>query len=98
MCQGPTAAAGRFGSFGTSLWGLMGKPEPQSILKTDECSIALDSAITGNSSPNQAVKITTSFPEGDKPEVAVKNGRWVLMHLPAAPRRPAPMRHYFPTE
>jgi hypothetical protein len=39
-----------------------------------------------------------SFPEGDKLEVAVKSGRWVLMRLPAAPRRPAPVRHYFPTE
>jgi hypothetical protein len=32
----------------------MGKREPQSILKTDECSIALDSAITGNSSPKSS--------------------------------------------
>jgi hypothetical protein len=38
------------------------------------------------------------FLEGDKLEVTVVNGRWVLTHLPAAPR-PMPMiQHYFPTE
>ena len=36
------------------------------------------------------------FLEGDKFEVAVKNGRWVLNHLPARPRSAVePIRHYF---
>ena len=37
------------------------------------------------------------FLEGDKLEVAVKNGRWVLTHLPAGPRPAAELvRRYFP--
>jgi hypothetical protein len=32
------------------------------------------------------------FLESDKFDVAVKNGRWVLTHLPAGPR-PAPSRY-----
>jgi hypothetical protein len=35
---------------------------------------------------------------GDKLGVAVKNGRWVLTHIPAKPWVPAPVEHYFPTE
>jgi hypothetical protein len=35
------------------------------------------------------------FLEGDKLEVAVVNGRWVLTHLPAAHRPPIMVRHYF---
>ena len=40
-----------------------------------------------------------TFLEGDILEVAVRNGRWVLCHIPAGPRpAPAPAQHYFPTE
>jgi hypothetical protein len=36
---------------------------------------------------------------GDKLEVDVKHGKWVLSHLPAKPRSaPPPVEHYFPTE
>jgi hypothetical protein len=38
------------------------------------------------------------FVEGDKLEVAVKNGRWVLTHLPAKPPAPKRVEHYFPTD
>jgi GAF domain-containing protein len=39
------------------------------------------------------------FLEDDKLEVAVKNGRWVMTHLPAgSPPKPAPVEHHFPTE
>jgi hypothetical protein len=38
------------------------------------------------------------FLEGDKLEVAVKSGRWVLTHLPAATRAAELVRHYFPDE
>jgi hypothetical protein len=39
------------------------------------------------------------FLEGDKLEVAVKNDRWVLTHLPAGPRPAAELlRCYFPDD
>jgi hypothetical protein len=39
------------------------------------------------------------FLEGDKLEVSVRNGRWVLTHVPAGPKPvSAPVEHYFPTE
>jgi hypothetical protein len=39
------------------------------------------------------------FLEGDKLEVAVKNGRWVLTHLPAGPRPAAELlRCYVPDD
>jgi hypothetical protein len=39
------------------------------------------------------------FLEGDVLEVAVRDGRWVLTHVPAGPRpAPPPAQHYFPTE
>jgi hypothetical protein len=39
------------------------------------------------------------FFEDDKLEVAARNGRWVLTHLPAGPRPPVePVRHYFDTK
>jgi hypothetical protein len=40
-----------------------------------------------------------TFLEGDVLEVAIRNGRWVLTHVPARPGpAPPPARHYFPTE
>ena len=86
-------------SFVTTPGGFMGKREPQIILKTDERKIVLEMGLEGKF----AAKSTDwddnqVFLEGDKLEVAVVNGRWVLTHLPAAPR-PMPMiQHYFPTE
>jgi hypothetical protein len=38
------------------------------------------------------------FLEGDKVEVAVVNGRWVLTHQPAKPPEPKAVQHYFPDE
>jgi hypothetical protein len=38
------------------------------------------------------------FLEGDKLEVAVKTGRWVLTHLPAKPPEPKAVLHYFPDD
>jgi hypothetical protein len=74
----------------------MGKREPQTILKTDERAIRLELGCEGNSPPNQAVGTKAGFfLQGDKLEVAVKNDRWVLTHLPAG-QRPAlqPVQHY----
>ena len=40
-----------------------------------------------------------TFLEGDDLEVAVRNGRWVLTHVPAGPRLASPpAQHYFPAE
>jgi hypothetical protein len=40
-----------------------------------------------------------TFLEGDVLEVAVRDGRWVLTHVPAGQRpAPPPAQHYFPTE
>jgi hypothetical protein len=65
----------------------MGKREPQSILKTDECSIVLELGKEGKFvSQIKRLRSKPGFPEGDKLEVAVKNGRWVLTHLHAGPR------------
>jgi hypothetical protein len=84
-------------NFGTTpRGGFMGKREPQTILKTDERAIRLELGCEGNSPPNQAVGTKAGFfLQGDKLEVAVKNDRWVLTHLPAG-QRPAlqPVQHY----
>jgi hypothetical protein len=39
------------------------------------------------------------FPRGDVLEVSVRNGRWVLTHVPAGPKpKHEPAQHYFPAE
>jgi hypothetical protein len=77
----------------------MGKREPQIILKTDERNIRLELGREGKfAAKSTGWDENRVFLEGDKLEVAVTNGRWVLTHLPAAPRKPEPVRHYFPTE
>jgi hypothetical protein len=78
----------------------MGKREPQIILKTDERRTVLELAREGKfTAKSGGWDEDRVFLEGDKLEVAVKNGRWVVTHLPAGPR-PAvePVRHYFDTE
>jgi hypothetical protein len=35
------------------------------------------------------------FLEGDRLDIEVKHGRWVLTHTPPKPRPPEPARHYF---
>ena len=77
----------------------MGKREPQIILKTDERTVVLELGRDGKF----AAKSTDwdenrVFLEGDRLEVAVKSGRWVLTHLPADPAAPKPVRHYFPDD
>jgi hypothetical protein len=66
---------------------------------SNECSIHLELGRerTFNRQINRLGR-KPGFLEGDKLEAAVTNGRWVLTHLPAAPRKPEPLRHYFPTE
>jgi hypothetical protein len=76
---------------------LWGKREPQIILKTRERTFVLELGMKGKF----AVKSTVwdenrVFLEGDRLEVAVVRGRWVLTHLPAKPQPPNPVLHYFP--
>jgi hypothetical protein len=72
----------------------MGKSrEPQIVLKTDQRPGGKFQAKSSGWDENR------TFLEGAVLEVAVRNGRWVLTHVPAGPR-PAPhsAQHYFPTE
>jgi hypothetical protein len=38
------------------------------------------------------------FLEGDRLEIEVKGGRWVLCHVPARPAAPKPVLHYWPDD
>jgi hypothetical protein len=77
----------------------MVKREPQIILKTDERKIHLELGLGGKfaAKPTGWDK-NRVFLEGDKLEIAVANGRWVLTHLPAAHRPPIMVRYYFPDD
>jgi hypothetical protein len=70
------------------------------ILKTDERKIVLEIGHGGKfAAKSTGWDENRVFLEGDKLEVAVVNGRWVLSHLPAGPKPPAPpAEHCFPTE
>jgi RecA-family ATPase len=73
--------------------------EPQIILKTDERKVVLELGLGGKfSAKSTAWDENRVFLEGDKLEVAVVNGRWVLTHLPAKPPEPKATQHYFPDE
>jgi hypothetical protein len=64
------------------------------ILKTDERKIVLEIGHGGKfAAKSTGWDENRVFLEGDKLEVALVKGRWVLSHLPAGP--PA---HYFPSE
>jgi hypothetical protein len=78
----------------------MSKREPQIIMKTDQRSTVIDLQRRGKFvAKSSGWDEDRIFLEGDKLEVAVKNGRWVLMHLPARPPPAAELlRHYFPDE
>ena len=71
----------------------MGKREPQIILRPTSARWCSNSASKGNS-PGWT-KIGSSS-KGDRLEVAVKSGRWVLTHVPATPPAPKPVLHYWP--
>ena len=86
-------------AFETTPGGPMGEREPQIILKTDERNVLLELQRDGKfAAKSVGWDENRVFLEGDKLEVEVKNGRWVLIHLRAAPRKPEPVRHYFPDE
>ena len=79
----------------------MGKGrERQIILKTDQWKVILELGLGENSkAKSSGWDENRTFLEGAVLEVAVRNGRWVLTHVPAGPRpAPPPAQHYFPTE
>ena len=64
------------------LGGFMDKREPQIILKTDERTVVLELGRDGKfSAKSTDWDENRVFLEGDRLEVAVKNGRWVLTPL-----------------
>ena len=70
-----------------------------SFLKTDERKVVLELGLEGKfAAKSTGWDENRVFLEGDRLEVSVENGRWVLTHLPAAPRKPAPVQHYFPDD
>jgi hypothetical protein len=77
----------------------MGKREPQIILKTDERKVVLELDLEGKfAAKSTGWDENRVFLEGDKLEVEVKNGRWVLTHRPAKPVAPTPVLHYWPDD
>jgi hypothetical protein len=77
----------------------MGKRETQIILKTDERKVVLELGLGGKfTARSTAWDENRVFLEGDKLEVAVNNGRWLLTALPAKPPEPKPVLHYFPDD
>jgi hypothetical protein len=82
----------RFGNFGCTLGGTMGKDrERQVILKTDKRTIFLEMGLGGKfQAKSSGWDENQIFLEGDVLEVAVRNGRWVLTHAPAEPRPTRP--------
>ena len=72
----------------------MGKRERQIILKTDERKVVLELGLEGKlAAKSTGWDENQVFLEDDKLEVAVKNGRWVLIHEPAKPAAPKPVLH-----
>jgi hypothetical protein len=79
----------------------MGKArEPQIILNTDQRTVLLELGLGGKfQEKSSGWDENRTFLEGDVLAVAVRHGRWVLTHVPAAPRPiPLAVQHYFPTE
>ena len=88
-------------NFGSTLGGTMGKArERQIILKTDLRNVILELGLRGKlQAKSSGWDENRTFLEGAALEVAVRNGRCVLTHVPAGPRpAPPPAQHYFPTE
>jgi hypothetical protein len=76
--------------------GVMGKCKPQKILKTDERAIRLELGCEGKFVAKSSVwDENRVILEGDRLDIEVKHGRWVLTHTPPKPRPPEPARHYF---
>jgi hypothetical protein len=74
--------------------------EPQIILKTGQRTVILELGLGGKlQAKSSGWDDNRTFLEGDVLEVTVRNGRWVLTHVPAGPRpAPPPAQRHFPTE
>jgi hypothetical protein len=82
----------RFGNFETTpptFQGHMGIREQQIILKTDERTIVLELGLGGKfAAKSSGWDENRVLLEGDKLDIEVKAGRWVLTHVPAKPSCP----------
>jgi hypothetical protein len=79
----------------------MGKVrEREIILKTDQRDVILELGLGGKfQAKSSGWDENRTFIENDILEIAVRNGRWVLPHVPAGSRpAPSPAQHYFSTE
>jgi hypothetical protein len=77
----------------------MDKRQPQIILKTDERRVILELGLEGKfAAKSTGWNENRVFLEGDKLEIEVKGGRWVLIHEPAKPAAPKPVLHEFPDD
>jgi hypothetical protein len=79
----------------------MGKArERQIILKTDQRTCVLELGLGGKLQVRSSGSDENrTFLEGDVLEVAVRDGRWVPIHVLAGPRpAPPPAEQIFPTE
>jgi hypothetical protein len=76
---------------GCTPWGTMGKArERQIILKIDQRTFVFEMGLGGKfQAKASGWDENLTFLEGDDLEVAVRNGWWVLNHVPAWPR-PSP--------
>lgn len=86
-------------NFVTTPGGFIGKREPQTILKNGRAQHPHRVKARGTIQPAKSIGWGENRDslEGDKLEAAVKNGRWLLTHLPAGPRPAAELpRYYFP--
>ena len=77
----------------------MDKRQPQIILMTHERTFVLELGLQGKfAAKSTAWDENRVFLDGDKLEIAIKDGRRVLTHLPAKPAAPKPVLHYFPDD
>jgi hypothetical protein len=64
----------------------MAKREPQIILKTDQRQLVLPLGTEAKfSAKSGAWEENRVFLEGDQLDIKIKDGRWVLTHVPAGP-------------
>jgi hypothetical protein len=78
----------------------MGKTrERQIILTSDHRTVILELGVGGKfQAKSSGWDENRVFLKGDVLEVAARNGRWVLTHVPAGPHPAPPLaQHYFPT-
>ena len=79
--------------------GLWASANRRSFSRSTSARWCSNSASKANSPQNQRAGTKNRvLLEGDRLEIEVKGGRWVLTHLPAKRAAPKPVRHYFPDD